>query len=113
MKICLLRRPSPTLLGELMPFYAISVKSLEPEVKPKPSEWMVAWRCISISLMEYRRGKFREAADWAAADRGRRLDHVWVSKPMVKKLQGAKVFQEARGWTQPSDHVPVLVEIDA
>ena len=47
------------------------------------------------------------AADWAAADRGRRLDHVWVSAaPRRPRLvdRGAK---EARGWERPSDHVPV------
>jgi exodeoxyribonuclease-3 len=50
--------------------------------------------------------------DWAAADKGRRLDHVWVSKKLAPKLRNLKVLREARGWEQPSDHVPVIVEMD-
>lgn len=51
------------------------------------------------------------ARDWAAADRGRRLDHVWVSPDLAGRLSGASVLREARGWEQPSDHVPVIVEL--
>jgi exodeoxyribonuclease III len=50
------------------------------------------------------------AADWEASDRGRRLDHVWVTRPLKSKLKGAAVLREARGWAQPSDHVPVVVD---
>ncbi|MGE5203670.1 MAG: exodeoxyribonuclease III, partial [Acidobacteriota bacterium] len=50
------------------------------------------------------------AQDWAKSDRGRRLDHIWVTKPLVPRLKGAKVKKLARGWTQGSDHVPVIVE---
>ncbi|PZW46624.1 exodeoxyribonuclease-3 [Humitalea rosea] len=51
------------------------------------------------------------ARDWAAADRGRRLDHVWVSEDLSPKLAGYEILKSARGWTQASDHVPVLVEL--
>ncbi|MBF0166272.1 MAG: exodeoxyribonuclease III [Alphaproteobacteria bacterium] len=50
------------------------------------------------------------AQDWAASDRGRRLDHVWVSAPLKEALSGALVVREARGWPQPSDHVPLIVD---
>jgi exodeoxyribonuclease-3 len=50
------------------------------------------------------------AADWAASDRGRRLDHVWVTPPLQDALAGSLVVREARGWTQPSDHVPLIVD---
>ncbi|MCC7275599.1 MAG: exodeoxyribonuclease III [Alphaproteobacteria bacterium] len=53
------------------------------------------------------------AQDWDASDRGRRLDHVWVTPPLVAGLQQARILREARGWTQPSDHVPVLVTLDS
>jgi exodeoxyribonuclease-3 len=53
------------------------------------------------------------AADWAASDRGRRLDHVWVTKPLKEALAGSLVVREARGWTQPSDHVPLIVDFYA
>lgn len=52
------------------------------------------------------------ARDWAAADRGRRLDHVWASPELEGRLSGASILREARGWEKPSDHVPVVVDID-
>lgn len=52
------------------------------------------------------------ARDWAASDRGRRLDHVWVTPTLAPKLQAASVFKSARGWEKPSDHAPVTVDID-
>ncbi len=52
------------------------------------------------------------ARDWAASDRGRRLDHVWASAALAGKARGATVLKEARGWDGPSDHVPVTVGFD-
>ncbi len=51
--------------------------------------------------------------DWQASDRGRRLDHIWVSKGLVDKCSNAVILKEVRGWERPSDHVPVLVDIAA
>lgn len=51
------------------------------------------------------------ARDWAASDRGRRLDHIWVSPNLADRLTGASVVREARGWDKPSDHVPVIVDM--
>jgi exodeoxyribonuclease-3 len=50
--------------------------------------------------------------DWAAADKGRRLDHVWVSPALGGKVAGMDVLKEARGWERPSDHVPVTISLD-
>ena len=52
------------------------------------------------------------ARDWRASDRGRRLDHVLVTPPLVKSLRQAKILKNARDWQPPSDHVPVVVEVD-
>jgi len=49
--------------------------------------------------------------DWSAADKGRRLDHVWVSPPLADTVQAMRVFRDARGWERPSDHAPVKVEL--
>ena len=51
------------------------------------------------------------ARDWMASNRGRRLDHVWVTPPLVGALARAQVFRDSRGWKQASDHVPVMIEI--
>ncbi|MGO9485376.1 MAG: exodeoxyribonuclease III [Rhodomicrobium sp.] len=52
------------------------------------------------------------AQDWAASDRGRRLDHIWASASLAGAARSASVLKEARGWEGPSDHVPVVVELD-
>lgn len=49
--------------------------------------------------------------DWSASDRGRRLDHIWVGSELVPTVTTAHVFREARGWDQPSDHVPVTIDL--
>ena len=53
------------------------------------------------------------AADWAEADKGRRLDHVWVSDDLAGALAKAEVLRHVRDWDPPSDHVPVIVTLDA
>ncbi len=52
------------------------------------------------------------ARDWALSDRGRRLDHIWVTPPLAGKLAHAAVHRDLRGWEKASDHVPVVVRID-
>ena len=51
------------------------------------------------------------ARDWAASDRGRRLDHIWVTTGLVGELTEARVYRESRGWDKASDHVPVMLTI--
>jgi exodeoxyribonuclease-3 len=52
------------------------------------------------------------AADWQAADRGRRLDHIWVSPAIADRVSGMAIAKQARGWSQPSDHVPVTATLE-
>jgi exodeoxyribonuclease-3 len=52
------------------------------------------------------------APDWAAADKGRRLDHIWVAPALADRMSGVTVLKHARGWTQPSDHVPVTATLE-
>ncbi len=52
------------------------------------------------------------ARDWRASNRGRRLDHVWVTPALKNSAVSLRVIEEARDWEKPSDHVPVLVELD-
>ena len=53
------------------------------------------------------------AADWTLADRGRRLDHIWVSQALGDRVSDFRISRAARGWDRPSDHVPVTVTIEA
>ena len=52
------------------------------------------------------------AADWEASDRGRRLDHVWLSPGLKGALKSQNILKKMRGWQKASDHVPVIVELD-
>src|SRR5690606_32120652 len=51
------------------------------------------------------------AKDWDAADKGRRLDHVWVTPALANAAKSMNVLREARGWERASDHVPVIVAL--
>jgi len=51
------------------------------------------------------------ARDWSAADKGRRLDHVWVTPPLTPRIAAAQVLRDARGWDRASDHAPVIVDL--
>jgi exodeoxyribonuclease III len=51
------------------------------------------------------------ARDWAASDRGRRLDHIWVTPPLVGALAEPRVLRDSRSWLKASDHVPVMMTI--
>jgi len=52
------------------------------------------------------------AQDWKASDRGRRLDHIWVSQALKGAVKSQEILKAARGWTQPSDHVPVVAVLE-
>ncbi|WP_428249247.1 exodeoxyribonuclease III [Ferrovibrio sp.] len=50
--------------------------------------------------------------DWEKADKGRRLDHVWVSPDLAPRLKAAQVAKTMRGKEKASDHAPVLLTLD-
>jgi exodeoxyribonuclease-3 len=52
------------------------------------------------------------APDWARANKGRRLDHIWCSQALADRVAGITVAKNYRGAARPSDHVPVTAELD-
>ncbi|MGC0223595.1 exodeoxyribonuclease III [Pseudooceanicola nitratireducens] len=50
--------------------------------------------------------------DWDAADKGRRLDHIWATPDISNAGHGSRILRHVRGYTQPSDHAPVLATFD-
>ncbi|MEM9838638.1 MAG: exodeoxyribonuclease III [Pseudomonadota bacterium] len=55
--------------------------------------------------------------NWDQSDKGRRLDHIWVSEPLRDTVLAAgreafRVRRDVRGWEKPSDHAPVILDID-
>lgn len=51
------------------------------------------------------------ARDWRASNRGRRLDHLWLSETLMPAFGRMAVIDEARDWDKPSDHAPVLLDM--
>jgi len=51
------------------------------------------------------------AQDWAASNRGRRLDHVWATPDLLGTIDTVTIRREARSWERPSDHVPVVTTL--
>jgi exodeoxyribonuclease III len=49
--------------------------------------------------------------DWKKSDRGRRLDHIWVSPGLNGAVSNHKILKGLRDWKRTSDHVPVLATI--
>jgi exodeoxyribonuclease-3 len=68
------------------------------ELVPEPTKLYTWW--------SYR------SPDWKAADKGRRLDHLWVSPHLMDRVSEIRIAKEARGWAQPSDHVPVTATVE-
>lgn len=50
--------------------------------------------------------------NWETADRGRRLDHLWVTPALEDGIRAARVLKDCRSWQPPSDHVPVMVTLE-
>ena len=51
------------------------------------------------------------AKDWDAADKGRRLDHIWVTPNLSQHVTQYNVLREARGLERPSDHAPLFIDM--
>ena len=50
--------------------------------------------------------------DWSNADKGRRLDHVWLTPCLKGTAKAMEVVRDVRGWEKPSDHAPVMVDFE-
>ena len=50
--------------------------------------------------------------NWEISNRGRRLDHFWISKKLFSLVKSGVIYKDSRSWEKPSDHVPIIVDID-
>ena len=73
--------------------------------------WIDVTRADIPSGLLYSWWSYR-APDWNAADKGRRLDHIWASPDIAGAGHGSRILRDARGWDQPSDHAPVFASFD-
>ncbi len=82
------------------------------EAVRKTLDWEdVARRFIPESEKLYSWWSYR-ARDWAASNRGRRLDHIWATPALSGHISHYDILRAARGWEKPSDHVPVFIDIE-
>ena len=42
--------------------------------------------------------------------RGLRIDHLWITEPLIKKIKDVGIDYKIRGMEKPSDHAPVWTE---
>lgn len=52
------------------------------------------------------------AKDWRASNRGRRLDHIWVTPKLSNTAKAMQVITDMRDWEKASDHAPVVIEFN-
>jgi exodeoxyribonuclease-3 len=96
----------------------LNVVSHTPVETEKFARWQAAGRWVDVMRRQvpadeklYTWWSYR-AQDWAASDRGRRLDHVWASAPLAESFRDMRVHRDMRGWEKASDHVPVVASFD-
>lgn len=46
-----------------------------------------------------------------ASNRGRRLDHIWLSPDLKSHIKSAYILKDFRLLASPSDHVPIVLEL--
>jgi len=59
----------------------------------------------SYTFWDYQAGAWQK-------NNGIRIDHILLSPQATDRLVGAEIDKRVRGWEKPSDHVPVIVELD-
>ena len=95
----------------------LKVVSHTPVEVEQLAETQAAGKWVDVTRSDIPEGKLYSwwsyrARDWDAADKGRRLDHVWATPDIAGAAHGSRVLRAVRGWEQPSDHAPVLADFD-
>lgn len=92
------------------------VSHTEPEITRinqmvKASDWVdTARRYVPADEKSYSWWSYRNR-DWKKSNRGRRLDHIWVTPALANDLSGYETLQDARDWDKPSDHIPIMITL--
>jgi exodeoxyribonuclease III len=74
------------------------------------------WGLVDVVRERYPDDKIYSWWDYRGGDfhmgRGLRIDLVLASKPLADKVSWAVIDRNARKGTQPSDHAPVVIDVD-
>lgn len=103
----------------------LKVVSHTPIEVEKMAETQDAGNWVDVTRADIPDGKLYSwwsyrAKDWDAADKGRRLDHVWATPDISNAAHSSRVLRDVRGWrvegtngvVNPSDHAPVFATFD-
>lgn len=60
---------------------------------------------VEYSFWDYQAGAWPK-------NHGIRIDHLMLSPEAADLLRGAKIEKDTRAWEKPSDHVPVMIELN-
>ncbi len=78
---------------------------------------MRAGRWVDVTRADIPKGQLYSwwsyrSPDWNAADKGRRLDHIWATPDIAVAAHSSRILRAVRGWDQPSDHAPVFATFE-
>jgi exodeoxyribonuclease III len=74
--------------------------------------WIDAMRMLTPEPAKLYTWWSYRAADWEAADKGRRLDHIWTSPFLADRVADIMIAKSYRGGARPSDHAPVTATME-
>jgi exodeoxyribonuclease-3 len=78
----------------------------------KAGDWVDPMRMLTPEPAKLYTWWSYRAPDWKAADKGRRLDHIWVSQALADRVARVDIAKNYRAAARPSDHVPVTATIE-
>jgi exodeoxyribonuclease-3 len=78
----------------------------------KTGSWVDAMRMLVPEPTKLFTWWSYRSSDWKNADKGRRLDHIWVAQALADRVSKIEVLKDSRGWSRPSDHVPVTATLE-
>ncbi len=78
----------------------------------KDGGWLDAMRMLVPEPTKLYTWWSYRSPDWQRADKGRRLDHIWIAPALADGLTDMQVMKHLRSSARPSDHVPVTAVLE-
>ena len=79
-------------------------------------EHVRAWGLVDAFRLHHEEGGLYSWWDYRMLafpkNQGLRIDHVFLSEPLAARCRAARIDRSERKGKQPSDHAPVVVELD-
>ncbi len=78
----------------------------------KAGRWVDSMRALTPEPAKLYTWWSYRSPDWATADKGRRLDHIWTSPALADRVATIAIAKQYRSAERPSDHVPVTATLE-